>query len=39
MAEPDYFWPIPCPKRYMREVNYVPAMLRKMRPGKIDRMG
>src|SRR5271166_758707 len=31
MSEPNFFLLLPCPKRFMREVNFVPAMISKMR--------
>lgn len=31
MSEPNFFLLLPCPKRFMREVSFVPAMISKMR--------
>jgi hypothetical protein len=31
ISEPNSFLLVPCPKRFMREVNFVPAMIAKMR--------
>jgi hypothetical protein len=31
MNRPDHFLLVPCPKRHMREVNFVPHMMKNMR--------